>query len=303
MMQTIEANWVVFAVALVAALLVAWWLFGRATSVPRRREHKPDVLDEGVGPAQRNQALIDAPPAARIPPSITPAAFGGAMGGIAEAVAIGAQDVVEEAEAKAAPEPEPVPEPAPAPEPAPEPEPAPPPPAPAPAPAPKAKAPAKPKAEPKPKPTAKAAPKPKPEPEAKAAPKPKAEPKPKAASKPKPQPAPQAPPAEPPPPQPEPGPVPTQTPVPEAPPAQPTAIAADDLGRIKGLGPKLQALLPTLGLSTFAQIAALNEADLAELDPKLGPFAGRPARDSWVEQAKYLAAGDVAGFEARFGKV
>ena len=75
------------------------------------------------------------------------------------------------------------------------------------------------------------------------------------------------------------------------------------MSKIKGLGPKLQQLLPGLGLSTYAQIAALSEADLAALDPKLGPFAGRPARDGWVEQAKYLAAGDVAGFEAQFGKV
>lgn len=80
-------------------------------------------------------------------------------------------------------------------------------------------------------------------------------------------------------------------------------IAPDDLGRIKGLGPKLQTLLPTLDITTFAQIAAMSEADLADLDPKLGPFAGRPARDGWVEQAKYLATGDVAEFEARFGKV
>jgi predicted flap endonuclease-1-like 5' DNA nuclease len=285
MMQTIEANWVVFAVALVAALLVAWWLFGRATSVPRRREHKPDVLDQGVGPAQRNQALIDAPPAAQIPPAITPPAFGGAMGGIAEAVAIGAQDVVEEAEAKTRAAPEPAPKPAPEPEPAPPPA----------APAPQAKAPTKPKAGPKPKPAAKAAPKAKPEPKAKAAskaePKPKATPKPKAEPKAAPAPEPVAAIAPPPPP-------PPPSPAPE-----PVTIAADDLGRIKGLGPKLQALLPTLGLSTFAQIAALSEADLAELDPKLGPFAGRPARDSWVEQARFLAAGDVAGFEARFGKV
>ena len=78
---------------------------------------------------------------------------------------------------------------------------------------------------------------------------------------------------------------------------------ADDLSRIKGLGPKLQALLPTLGLSTFAQIAALTEADLVALDGKLGAFAGRPAKDNWVEQARFLASGDVAGFEARFGKV
>ena len=66
---------------------------------------------------------------------------------------------------------------------------------------------------------------------------------------------------------------------------------------------QVQKLLPELGLSTFAQIAALTEADLAELDTKLGAFAGRPAKDNWVEQAKYLATGDTAGFEARFGQV
>jgi predicted flap endonuclease-1-like 5' DNA nuclease len=62
-------------------------------------------------------------------------------------------------------------------------------------------------------------------------------------------------------------------------------------------------LLPTLGLSTFAQIAALTEADLVALDGKLGAFAGRPAKDNWVEQARFLASGDVVGFEAKFGKV
>ena len=85
--------------------------------------------------------------------------------------------------------------------------------------------------------------------------------------------------------------------------AEAAVPAGDDLSRIKGLGPKLQALLPTLGLSTFAQIAALSEADLVDLDGKLGAFAGRPAKDNWVEQAKFLAAGDVAGFEGKFGRI
>ena len=180
MMTVIEANWVVFALALLIGLAVAWWLFGRASTAPRR-DRRPDVLAEGAAPAQRNQALIDAAPAAQI----VPPPLGAAMGGIAEAVAIGAQDVVEEAAATAAPQP----------------------------------------------------------------------------------------------------------------------AAGDDLSKIKGLGPKLQALLPTLGISTYAQIAALTEADLADLDAKLGAFAGRPKRDNWMEQAKYLAAGDVAGFEAQFGKL
>jgi len=77
----------------------------------------------------------------------------------------------------------------------------------------------------------------------------------------------------------------------------------DDLSRIKGLGPRLQALLPTLGLASYSSIASLTEADLAELDTKLGIFAGRPAKDNWVEQARYLAAGDLTGFEDRFGRL
>ena len=179
MIDVIEANWLAFALALIIGLLVAWWLFGRASTAPRR-DYKPDVLDEGAAPAQRNQALIDAAPAAAI---ITPAPMSVAMGGMGEAVAVGVQDVVEEAAA-----------------------------------------------------------------------------------------------------------------------AAPVA-ASDDLALIKGVGPKLVALLGSLGVRHFAQIAAWSEADIAELDAKLGTFAGRIERDSWVEQCKLLAAGDKAGFEGKFGKL
>ena len=78
---------------------------------------------------------------------------------------------------------------------------------------------------------------------------------------------------------------------------------ADDLTRIKGLGPKLAGLLRGLGIARFDQIAGWSEADVARIDAQLGAFEGRIARDNWIEQARYLAAGDVAGFEARFGKV
>jgi predicted flap endonuclease-1-like 5' DNA nuclease len=184
MIDVIEANWLAFALALIIGLLVAWWLFGRASTAPRR-DYKPDVLDEGAAPAQRNQALIDAAPAAAIitPPIIIPAPMSGAMGGIGELIAVGAQDVVEEA-AAAAP-----------------------------------------------------------------------------------------------------------------------ASSSDDLALIKGVGPKLVALLGSLGVRHFAQIAAWTEADIAEVDAKLGTFAGRIERDSWVEQCKLLAAGDTAGFEGKFGKL
>lgn len=86
-------------------------------------------------------------------------------------------------------------------------------------------------------------------------------------------------------------------------PAAPEPTETDDLTRIKGLGPKLKVRLAELGVVSFAQIAAWTEADIAAVDAKLGTFAGRSTRDQWVEQARFLASGDVAGYEAKFGKL
>lgn len=85
--------------------------------------------------------------------------------------------------------------------------------------------------------------------------------------------------------------------------AQPAAGPVDDLGRIKGIGPKLKAVLASLGVTSFAQIAAWTDEDIARIDAQLGAFAGRARRDNWVEQARLLAAGDTAAYEARFGKI
>lgn len=185
MMEMIEANWLAFALALLIGLLVAWWLFGRTARIEKPRHRAPDVLDEGAAPAQRNQALIDAPPAASAAASY--AATGpDIMGGIGEVAAAAA---AREAAAAAPP---------------------------------------------------------------------------------------------------------------------PSAAAeggADDLLLIKGVGPKLVALLHSLGVTRFAQIAAWTDEDIDRIDAQLGNFAGRIRRDNWVEQAKFLAAGDRAGFEGKFGKL
>jgi len=77
----------------------------------------------------------------------------------------------------------------------------------------------------------------------------------------------------------------------------------DDLRKIKGIGPKLNTLLGDLGVSRYDQIATWTAADTAEIDPYLGTFKGRIARDSWIDQATYLAKRDIAGFEAKFGKL
>lgn len=79
--------------------------------------------------------------------------------------------------------------------------------------------------------------------------------------------------------------------------------AADDLTRMKGIGPKVVATLARLGITRYDQIAAWSDDDAAAVDAKLGTFKGRITRDHWVEQAKLLAGGDVAGYEAKFGKL
>ena len=84
-------------------------------------------------------------------------------------------------------------------------------------------------------------------------------------------------------------------------PAPPPPSASSDLALIKGLGPKLQAQLADMGVTSFAQIAAWDDAEIDRIDAQLSRFSGRIRRDNWVEQAKLLAAGDGAGFAARFG--
>ena len=77
----------------------------------------------------------------------------------------------------------------------------------------------------------------------------------------------------------------------------------DDLRKIKGIGPKLNTRLGELGVARYDQIATWTAADVAEVDPYLGTFKGRITRDNWIEQASFLAKGDIAGFEAKFGKL
>lgn len=85
---------------------------------------------------------------------------------------------------------------------------------------------------------------------------------------------------------------------PEAAPA-----GADDFTRMKGVGPKLAERLNALGVTSFAQIAALTPEQADALDAQLGTFQGRMHRDRWIEQAGFLARGDTAGYEAVFGKL
>ena len=65
---------------------------------------------------------------------------------------------------------------------------------------------------------------------------------------------------------------------------------ADDLKRIKGIGPKIERLLHELGIFHFDQIAAWTADNKAWVDGYL-KFHGRIDREQWVEQARELATG------------
>lgn len=65
----------------------------------------------------------------------------------------------------------------------------------------------------------------------------------------------------------------------------------DDLKKIGGIGPKLEQVLNKRGITTYAQMAALNDNDVADLEQKLG-IEDRIGRDNWIAQASWLAAGN-----------
>lgn len=208
MIDLIQTNWVAFAIVAVLAVLVALWLL-RRPSKERVRSYRPDVLDEGVGPARRNQALIDAAPAAtRVAHEHEPPLAPEGLAGVGTAVAAAALAHDEAMDAPA--ERDQMPD------------------------------------------TAEDA-------QAVAA-----------AIKID---------------------------------AADHADARDDLSRIKGVGPKLLTLLGDMGISRYDQIAAWSDDDVQRIDAQLGRFAGRITRDDWRTQARFLADGDTAGYEGKFGKL
>lgn len=77
---------------------------------------------------------------------------------------------------------------------------------------------------------------------------------------------------------------------------------ADDLKKIKGIGPKLEQLCNGLGFYHFDQISGWSEAEIAWVNANLKGFKGRVSRDDWVEQAKTLAAGGETEFSTRVDK-
>lgn len=173
MASQLQENWLLAVAAVLVLLLIAWWLLAR-----RRTTVEIERKDEDGTPAQRNQALIDAPPAAATVDAEIPPLTPQGLAGVGEAVA-----------AAAAPVPVDLPD------------------------------------------------------------------------------------------------------------------GEDDLLKIKGLGPKLVEQLRALGVTSFAQIAAWDDAEIDRIDAQLGRFQGRIRRDDWPAQARLLAAGDTSGYEVKFGRL
>ncbi|WP_424984558.1 50S ribosomal protein L21 [Microbulbifer sp. S227A] len=77
----------------------------------------------------------------------------------------------------------------------------------------------------------------------------------------------------------------------QAPAAEAAAVeGADDLKKLSGVGPALEKKLHAAGVTTFAQVAAWTDEDVAAMDEQLS-FKGRIEREGWIEQAKELAKG------------
>lgn len=70
--------------------------------------------------------------------------------------------------------------------------------------------------------------------------------------------------------------------------AEAAPAAADDLKKLSGVGPALEKKLNAAGITSYAQIAAWTDADVAAIDEQLS-FKGKIEREGWIDQAKELA--------------
>ena len=70
--------------------------------------------------------------------------------------------------------------------------------------------------------------------------------------------------------------------------AEAAPAAADDLKKLSGVGPALEKKLNAAGITSYAQIAAWTDADVAAIDEQPS-FKGKIEREGWIDQAKELA--------------
>lgn len=76
---------------------------------------------------------------------------------------------------------------------------------------------------------------------------------------------------------------------------------ADDLKRIKGVGPVIEKTLNGLGIYQFKQVAGFTRDNIVWIDKYIS-FPGRIDREEWVSQSVALAEGKETEFSKRVDK-
>ena len=66
----------------------------------------------------------------------------------------------------------------------------------------------------------------------------------------------------------------------------------DDLKMLTGVGPALETKLKDAGVTSFAQIAAWTDADIANLEETISGLAGKVEKGDWLANAAKLAKGE-----------
>ena len=88
----------------------------------------------------------------------------------------------------------------------------------------------------------------------------------------------------------------------EATPTAKETTVPDDLKRIEGIGPKISEVLEAGGITTFAQLAAVDVDRLRQILAEVG-LAGLADPGTWPDQADLAAAGKWDALEALQSKL
>jgi len=67
-----------------------------------------------------------------------------------------------------------------------------------------------------------------------------------------------------------------------------TTYPNDDLTKIEGIGPFIEKKLNEVGITSFAQLASMDQSEIDQVTAAIQFFPGRIERDNWVGQAGKL---------------
>ena len=86
-------------------------------------------------------------------------------------------------------------------------------------------------------------------------------------------------------------------------PAVPVAAAVghDDLKRVRGIGPEIEAALHRVGVRRYAEIAGWSASDVDKVSKTLG-LKGRIEHENWIEQAQVLSKSGETAFSRRYDR-